>query len=85
MLAMYCTLAIRSQYEQHLQAAGAQVFQRTKVAPSLIVVVLPANSAGLYQAVKQYVYSCFNPLALIYLNLNYIKLWRCEGQQFIDP
>jgi len=38
----------------HLQAAGATVFQQTKAAPSLIVVVMPDNSADLYQAVKHF-------------------------------
>ncbi|CUA70377.1 Protein argonaute-1 [Rhizoctonia solani] len=39
---------------QHLQRAGQQVFQKTKAPPSLIVVVLPENSADLYQAVKHF-------------------------------
>ncbi|CAE6346789.1 unnamed protein product, partial [Rhizoctonia solani] len=39
---------------QHLHQAGQQVFQRTKAPPSLIVVVLPENSADLYQAVKHF-------------------------------
>ncbi|KAF8608017.1 Piwi-domain-containing protein [Ceratobasidium sp. AG-I] len=40
----------------HLQAAGGQVFQQTEAAPSLIVVVMPDNSADLYRAVKQLVH-----------------------------
>lgn len=40
---------------KHLQGAGQQVFQKTKgKAPNLIVVVLPDNSADLYQAVKHF-------------------------------
>ncbi|KAB5595488.1 Argonaute-like protein [Ceratobasidium theobromae] len=39
---------------KHLQLAGEQVFQRTRKSPSLIVVVLPDNSADLYQAVKHF-------------------------------
>ncbi|KAB5595487.1 Argonaute-like protein [Ceratobasidium theobromae] len=39
---------------KHLHAAGQQVFQRTRKPPSLIVVVLPDNSADLYQAVKHF-------------------------------
>ncbi|CAE6429216.1 unnamed protein product [Rhizoctonia solani] len=39
---------------QHLQQAGQKVFQKTKSPPSLIVVVLPENSADLYQAVKHF-------------------------------
>ncbi|KAF8608014.1 Piwi-domain-containing protein [Ceratobasidium sp. AG-I] len=38
----------------HLQAAGGEVFQQTRAAPSLIVVVMPDNSATLYQAVKHF-------------------------------
>ncbi|KAG8684639.1 hypothetical protein FRC09_015261, partial [Ceratobasidium sp. 395] len=39
---------------QHLHEAGAQVFQMTKKPPSLIVVIIPDNSAELYQAVKHF-------------------------------
>ncbi|KAB5590426.1 Argonaute-like protein [Ceratobasidium theobromae] len=39
---------------KHLHNAGHRVFQRTRKPPSLIVVVLPDNSADLYQAVKYF-------------------------------
>lgn len=43
-----------SDVHSHLLAAGGQVFRQTKAAPSLIVVVMPRNSAKLYQAVKHF-------------------------------
>ncbi|CAE6418353.1 unnamed protein product [Rhizoctonia solani] len=39
---------------QQLRLAGQKVYQQTKMPPSLIVVVLPENSAELYQAVKHF-------------------------------
>ncbi|CUA66950.1 Protein argonaute-2 [Rhizoctonia solani] len=39
---------------QQLRSAGQRVYQQTKAPPSLIVVVLPENSADLYQAVKHF-------------------------------
>ncbi|EUC57200.1 argonaute-like protein, partial [Rhizoctonia solani AG-3 Rhs1AP] len=39
---------------QHLLAAGQQVFHQYRVPPKLLVVVLPENSADLYQAVKHF-------------------------------
>ncbi|KAJ1305975.1 hypothetical protein OPQ81_010690 [Rhizoctonia solani] len=39
---------------QQLRSAGQQVYQKTNAPPSLIVVVLPENSADLYQAVKHF-------------------------------
>ncbi|KAH7334657.1 argonaute-like protein [Rhizoctonia solani] len=39
---------------QQLRQAGQQVYQKTKAPPSLFVVVLPENSAELYQAVKHF-------------------------------
>ncbi|CAE6485724.1 unnamed protein product [Rhizoctonia solani] len=44
----------RFQTRHHLQQAGGQVFQKTKAPPSLIVVILPENSAELYQAIKHF-------------------------------
>lgn len=39
---------------QHLHDAGTQVFKMTQKPPSLIVVIIPDNSAELYQAVKHF-------------------------------
>ncbi|KAG8686518.1 hypothetical protein FRC08_012472, partial [Ceratobasidium sp. 394] len=39
---------------QHLHAAGTAVFNATKKPPSLIVIIMPDNSADLYQAVKHF-------------------------------
>ncbi|KAG8695562.1 hypothetical protein FRC11_001404 [Ceratobasidium sp. 423] len=39
---------------QQLRLAGQQVYQKTKALPSLIVIVLPENSAELYQAIKHF-------------------------------
>ncbi|KAG8684051.1 hypothetical protein FRC08_013924, partial [Ceratobasidium sp. 394] len=40
--------------QQHLHDAGAQVFRMTQNPPTLIVVIIPDNSAELYQAVKHF-------------------------------
>jgi len=39
---------------QHLHAAGTAVFNATKKPPSLIVIIMPDNSADLYQAIKHF-------------------------------
>ncbi|CAE6454888.1 unnamed protein product [Rhizoctonia solani] len=39
---------------QHLQSAGRQAYQKYHTPPRLLVVILPSNSAELYQAVKHF-------------------------------